>query len=162
MSRQISRTISAQASVLLVYSICLFLIGLTQVSLGVALRLVYAINLHIYCYPDWAGCLVGTQNYFFFVGSQCCFFLNFLFSFIDFTAVLTRYPLFYIQRQMLGKYIDLSVSERYVLIPFISSNLDNFVEYCVIALISWRNCLYWRFTSGNTFIRSGSIQNKRI
>jgi hypothetical protein len=58
MSRQISRTISAQASVLLVYSIFLFLIGLTLVSLGVALRLIYAMQLHVYCYPDWTGCLV--------------------------------------------------------------------------------------------------------
>lgn len=59
MPRQISKTISAQASVLLVYSICLFLIGLLQVSLGVALRLVYMLQLHIYCYPDWSGCLVS-------------------------------------------------------------------------------------------------------
>ncbi len=57
MSRQISRTISAQASVLLVYAIFLFLIGLIQVSLGVALRLIYMIQLHIYCYPDWSGTL---------------------------------------------------------------------------------------------------------
>ena len=64
MIRPISRTLSAQASVLLVYAIFLFLIGLMQVSLGVALRLIYMIQLHIYCYPDWSGCLV--RSFFFF------------------------------------------------------------------------------------------------
>lgn len=54
---QFSRALNAQASVLLVYSVFLFFIGLMQVSLGITLRLVYMLQLNVYCYPDWSGCL---------------------------------------------------------------------------------------------------------
>jgi hypothetical protein len=54
---QLSKALNAQASVLLVYCIFLFFIGLMQVSLGIILRLVYMLQLNVYCYPDWSGCL---------------------------------------------------------------------------------------------------------
>ena len=82
MARLISKAVSAQASVLLVYAIFLFLIGLMQVSFGVALRLVYMLQLHIYCYPDWSGCLVNGLSS--IINIFCS---NFLFYFIKQTLL---------------------------------------------------------------------------
>ncbi len=152
--RSFTRATSAQASVLFVYCTCLFLIGLCQIALGIALRLVYNLQLHIYCYPDWNGALVKQSNLLY----ALCVWVYQISIFQDFSAIFDGHFVLYFQEEVSGWYKKSSSFLKFLFwfLSFIKACVN---QHHIVYKFYWRDSLHWCIIDRNTFVWSDSVQN---